>query len=77
MYFGSARPRHHGHDGWSRQQAADRLEDVGDNGEASGGVDDADEGILQELSRGLSFEDEHRTEEACKVARRDPPGSRS
>ena len=45
-----------------RQQAADwHIEDVGDDGEAGGGVDDADEEILQKAGlAGLSPEDEHR-----------------
>ena len=51
-----------------RQQAADwHIEDVGDDGEAGGGIDDADEEILQKPRlAGLSPEDEHRAEEAGK-----------
>ena len=67
---------HDGDDAGGRQQAADwHVEDIGDDGEASGGIDDADEEILQEpgLAR-LSSEDEHCAEEAGKQpGGRDPP----
>ena len=67
---------HDGDDAGGRQQAADRhVEDISDDREASGGVDDADEEILQEpgLAR-LSSEHEQCTEETRKQpGGRDPP----
>ena len=68
--------KHNGDNAGGRQQAADRhIENVGDDGEAGGNIDDADEEVLQKsrFAR-LAFEDENRTKEAGKQpGRREPP----